>query len=46
MSGVAHHELSDPEGFTSYQEIHLWFSEIREISVSYLTIYRLVKGEL
>jgi len=32
---MLHRELSDPVGFNSYQEIHLWFSEIRENSVSY-----------
>ncbi len=39
-------ELSDPEGFKSDKEIHLWFSEIRENPVSYSTVYRLVNEEL
>jgi hypothetical protein len=39
-------ELKDPVGFTSYKEIYFWLSVIREISVSYTTVYRLVRQEL
>ena len=39
-------ELKDPVGFTSYKEIYFWLSVVREISVSYTTVYRLVRQEL
>jgi transposase len=39
-------ELKDPVGFTSYKEIYFWLSVVREISVSYTTVYRLVREEL
>src|SRR6476469_7840115 len=39
-------ELRDPEGFSSYQEVHLWLWLIKEIPSSYQAVYSLVKGEL
>lgn len=39
-------ELSDPEGFTSYQEIQLWLWTCQEQVISYSTIHRLVRYEL
>lgn len=39
-------ELKDPQGFTSYKEIHFWASIFQGIEASYMTIYRLVKEEL
>ena len=33
-------------GFTSYKEIYFWLSVVPEISVSYTTVYRLVRQEL
>ncbi|NCS04776.1 MAG: winged helix-turn-helix domain-containing protein [Microcystis aeruginosa G13-07] len=32
-------------GFTSYKEIYFWLSVVRDISVSYTTVYRLVRQE-
>jgi hypothetical protein len=39
-------ELSDPEGFSSYQEIKLWLSSCQDIEVSYFTIHKIVRYEL
>jgi transposase len=39
-------ELKDPQGFTSYKEVHFWASIFQGIEASYMTIYRLVKEEL
>jgi transposase len=39
-------ELRDPEGFSSYKEIHLWCLTIEGIQASYATIYRVVRYEL
>ncbi len=39
-------ELSDPEGFNSYQEVKLWLSICRNIEISYPTIHRIVRYEL
>ena len=39
-------ELRDPEGFRSYQEVHLWLWLIKGIASSYQAVYSLVRGEL
>ena len=39
-------ELRDPEGFRSYQEVHLWLWLIKGIATSYQAVYSLVRGEL
>jgi transposase len=39
-------ELRDPEGFSSYKEIHLWCLTIEGIRASYATIYRVARYEL
>ena len=39
-------ELSDPEGFDSYQEVRMWLSICQNIEISYPTIHRIVKYEL
>lgn len=39
-------ELRNPEGFTSYKEVHFWLEIIQDISSSYITVYRLVRDEL
>lgn len=39
-------ELKDPDGFSSYKEIHFWASVVKGIEASYMTIYRVVKEEL
>jgi transposase len=39
-------ELSDPEGFNSYQEIKLWLSLCQNIEISYSTVHRIVRYEL
>ncbi len=39
-------ELRDPEGFQSYQKVHLWLWLIKGIASSYLAVYSLVIGEL
>jgi transposase len=39
-------ELSDPEGFTSYQEIQLWILACLNLEISYSTIHRIVRYEL
>lgn len=39
-------ELSDPEGFHSYQEIQLWLFSCEDIDISYSTIHRIVRYEL
>ena len=44
--GLLQNELKDPVSFTSYKEIYFWLSVVREISVSYTTVYRLVRQEL
>ncbi|MGL4882592.1 MAG: IS630 family transposase [Waterburya sp.] len=41
-----HQELSDPEGFNSYQEIKLWLSLCQNIEISYSTVHRIVRYEL
>ena len=43
---IIQNELKNPEGFSSYKEIHCWTSVVREIQASYMTIYRIVKEEL
>lgn len=39
-------ELSDSEGFDSYQEVKLWLSICQNIEISYPTIHRIVRYEL
>ena len=39
-------ELSEPEGFESYQEVKLWLSICQNIEISYPTIHRIVRYEL
>ena len=39
-------EWRDPEGFRSYQEVHLWLWLIKGIASSYQAVYSLVRGEL
>jgi transposase len=39
-------ELRDPEGFRSYQEVHLWLWLIKGIASSYQAVDSLVIGEL
>lgn len=39
-------ELSEPEGFDSYQEVHQWLAICLGIEVSYQTIHQLVRYEL
>jgi transposase len=39
-------ELSDPEGFNSYQEVQLWLFSCEDIEISYATIHRVVRSEL
>jgi transposase len=39
-------ELSDPEGFSSYQEVKIWLDVCQNIEISYATIHRLVRYEL
>ncbi|MEG4353784.1 hypothetical protein QUA74_29410 [Microcoleus sp. LAD1_D3] len=39
-------ELKDPEGFHSYQEVHLLLWLIKGIASSYQAVYSLVRGEL
>ena len=39
-------ELSDPEGFNSYQEIKLWLFSCLDIEISYSTLHRIVRYEL
>lgn len=39
-------ELSDPEGFNSYQEIQLWLLSCLDIEISYSTLHRIVRYEL
>ena len=41
-----HQELSDSEGFNSYQEVKLWLFICHDIEISYPTIHRIVKYEL
>lgn len=45
-AALLQNELKDPEGFSSYKEIHFWTSLVQEIQASYITIYRLIKQEL
>ena len=40
------HELSEPEGFMSYQEIKLWLLACQDLEISYSTIHRIVRYEL
>ena len=39
-------ELSEPEGFISYQEIQLWLLACQDLEISYFTIHRIVRYEL
>ena len=39
-------ELSEPEGFISYQEIQLWLLACQDLEISYSTIHRIVRYEL
>ena len=39
-------ELSNPEGFSSYQEIQLWFYTCLDLEINYTTIHKLVRYEL
>ncbi len=39
-------ELSEPEGFISYQEIQLWLLACLNLEISYSTIHRIVRYEL
>ncbi|MDJ0649277.1 MAG: hypothetical protein QNJ60_11285 [Xenococcaceae cyanobacterium MO_188.B19] len=39
-------ELSEPEGFDSYQEVKLWLLICQDIEISYPTIHRIVRYEL
>ena len=40
------HELSYPEGFSSYQEISLWLSTCQNLEISYPTVHRITRYEL
>jgi transposase len=46
VAALVQQELRDPEGFSSYKEVHLWLWLIKEIPSSYQAVYSLVKGEL
>lgn len=39
-------ELSEPQGFNSYQEIKIWLFTCQDIEISYTTIHQLVRYEL
>ncbi|MGF1490681.1 MAG: IS630 family transposase [Prochloraceae cyanobacterium] len=39
-------ELSDPEGFYSYQEVQIWLRSCLDKNIDYTTIYRVVRYEL
>ena len=39
-------ELSNPEGFSSYQEIRPWLSSCQDLKVSYPTVHRITRYEL
>ncbi|HEY9705060.1 MAG TPA: IS630 family transposase [Allocoleopsis sp.] len=39
-------ELSEPQGFNSYQEIKIWLFTCQDIDISYTTIHQLVRYEL
>ncbi len=39
-------ELSEPEGFNSYQEIQLWLFTCLDHHISYSSIHRIVRDEL
>jgi len=41
-----HQELSEPEGFNSYQEIKLWLELCHDIKISYPTVHRIIRYEL
>jgi hypothetical protein len=39
-------ELSEPQGFNSYQEIKMWLFTCQDIDISYTTIHQFVRYEL
>jgi transposase len=39
-------ELSDPEGFESYKEVHIWLEAVLGIETNYHTVHNLVRYKL
>jgi putative transposase len=39
-------ELQDPEGFSSYKEVHQWLTSCCEVKVAYRTVHQWVRYRL